>query len=384
MKKRITIHTGNISIGGQEKMMVEFLKILSPKKYDINLFIEEDKGEENYYQKDIPEYVNYKFLTSKKFMDSLLEQKKSRKIIDKIKYSFNLKKKKNIAIKEFSKEIENSDLIIDYNLGLLRNIHKLNLKKAPIIGWSHLGNGERQKRKQKENNMLRYNSVVTINTEMEKGFIENYGKKGLTVLRIDNFIDEDIVMKKAEENYNENIGRFILSIGALTQRKNYSELIKAYNLYLQSSESDINLVIIGEGEERGNLESLIKTLKLEERVFLLGRKTNPYPYIKGSELFILPSKGEGFPVVLMEAMTLGKMTVAKNNGGNSEVLKDGKYGVLLNNLEEELSDVLDNVFNKNDYRKGYENLSNERAKDFSKDKARKTIEKLINDFRNID
>lgn len=74
-KKNIIIHTGNISVGGQEKMMIEFLKILSPEKYNITLLIEEDKDHENHYEKYIPNYVKYYFLTSKEFIKKLLLQK---------------------------------------------------------------------------------------------------------------------------------------------------------------------------------------------------------------------------------------------------------------------------------------------------------------------
>lgn len=377
MKRKIIIHTGNLSIGGQEKMTMEFLKILSPQKYDVKLLIEEDKGSENYYEKEIPKYVKYDFLTSKKFMDKVLSQKKSRSILDKIKYSINLRRKKNIAMKKFNKEIKGADLIIDYNLGLLRNIHKLKDKKIPIIGWSHLGNGTKQKRKQKEENMMKYDAIVTINEEMENGFKNNYGKKGLDIFKIDNFIDEELVFQKSQVSYNEKLGTYILSIGALTERKNYIELIRAFSKYISLENSDINLVIIGDGDQKSLLENEIEKLNLKNRVFLLGRKINPYPYIKNSELFILPSKAEGFPVVLMEAMTLGKLVIGKINSGNVEVLKNGKYGILLDNLENELPKVLNEIFRDENFRRKYELLSLERARDFSKEKARENIETLL-------
>ncbi len=76
MKRKIGICTGNISIGGQEKMLIEFLKVLSPEKYDLALFIEENKGEKNVFQKDIPDYVNYRFLTSKNTMNRIEKNRK--------------------------------------------------------------------------------------------------------------------------------------------------------------------------------------------------------------------------------------------------------------------------------------------------------------------
>ncbi len=100
MKKRIIVHTGNLSIGGQEKMTIEFLKVLPRENYDIKLIVEEDKGEENYYAKEIPNDINYEFLVSNKFMQSLIKQKKSKNIFNKVLYSINLIRKKNKAIKK--------------------------------------------------------------------------------------------------------------------------------------------------------------------------------------------------------------------------------------------------------------------------------------------
>ena len=94
MKKKLGIHTGNISIGGQEKMLIEFLKILSPEKYEIELYIEEDKGDKNYYEKEIPSYVHYQFLTEKSFMRKLEYYKNKKNIFYRIIYSYLLRKKR--------------------------------------------------------------------------------------------------------------------------------------------------------------------------------------------------------------------------------------------------------------------------------------------------
>ena len=64
MKKRLLVHNGSISIGGQEKMLVEFLKALSPEKYEILLLVEQNIGDEKSYIEEIPEWIRYSFLTS--------------------------------------------------------------------------------------------------------------------------------------------------------------------------------------------------------------------------------------------------------------------------------------------------------------------------------
>ena len=379
MKKRIIVHTGNLSIGGQEKMTIEFLKVLPRENYDIKLIVEEDKGEENYYAKEIPNDINYEFLVSNKFMQSLIKQKKSKNIFNKVLYSINLTRKKNKAIKKMGGGgVEDIDLIIDYNMGLLRNLHKLK-KKCPVVGWCHLGNGEKQKSRQKEENMMLYDFIITINNEMKEGFEKNYGKKGIKIEKIVNFLDDNLVRKRAEVEINENFGEYLVSVGALTERKNHKELINGFNNYLKNNETALNLVIIGEGKERINLENQIKKLRLEKRVFLLGRRENPYPYIKNSKLFVLPSHFEGFPVVLMEAMILGKMVVAKSNGATREVLnsKMDSYGILVENIEETLQYVIKEQLEIDSNRKKWEEKSLLRSKEFSQEKAKIKINNLI-------
>lgn len=261
----------------------------------------------------------------------------------------------------------------------MRTLHKIKLHKAiPIIGWSHLGNGKPLKNKQKEKNILLYNTIVTINETMKNGFIENYSHKGVNIVKVGNFIDEDIILEKSKDIISENnLGNFILSIGALTERKNFSQLIETFHFLINQYNVNTNLVILGEGPQRNSLETLIKELNLTERVFLLGKKLNPYPYIAKCEFFVLPSLEEGFPVVLMEAMTLGKMIFAKNNSGNDEVLSQGQYGILSDNITENFPSLFYKAISNKDFKDKYEKLSLKRSKDFQKKRAKITIENTI-------
>ena len=144
MKKRLLIHNGSISIGGQEKMLVEFLKALSPEKYEILLLVEQNIGDEKSYIEEIPEWIRYSFLTSQNFSRSLEKSRHSKNPLKRAWYSFLLREKKRRATREIQKYLDFSDIIIDYNMGLLRNLHKLNLEgkreekmKVTVVG-SHL------------------------------------------------------------------------------------------------------------------------------------------------------------------------------------------------------------------------------------------------------
>lgn len=374
--KKIIIHTGSLTVGGQEKMLSELLKILNYEKHEILLLIEEDYGDKNIYEKNIPNCVTYKFLTPKKFMQKLEKYKKNKSLYSKILYSLMLKIKKKIAIKNMKKYLNFSDIVIDYNFGLLRHCNKLDLEKKKLIGWCHAGLGEKLKNRKKEKNRRCYTEIVTINEEMKKSYEENLGKYGIKVHKIPNFLDEKIIVEKSKEKIEENLGEYIISVGALTKNKNNISLIYAFKELVDLGIKE-NLVILGEGKEREKLEKAIKSLKLEKRVRLLGVRENPYKYIKKSSLFVQCSFSEGFPLVLLEAMILGKAVVSTENCGSKEVLKNGKYGIIVKNEIEKIKEGIYSLLTNNDLKIKNEKLSLERSKEFSLEAGRKKMEEFI-------
>lgn len=120
----------------------------------------------------------------------------------------------------------------------------------------------------------------------------------------------------------------ILSAGRLTRQKNYAVLIKAFAEVRKNL--DCRLMIIGEGEDRLELEKLITKLKIEDVVSLPGYTDNPYSYIKRASLFVISSDWEGLPFVLVEAMAFGTPVISTDcPSGPSEILANGKYGSLV-------------------------------------------------------
>lgn len=375
MKKKLLIHNGNISIGGQEKMLMEFLNILDSKKYEILLLIEENNGKRNDYIDRIPKWVDYKFLTTEEFMNKIEKYQSSKNFLEKLYYSHLLKLKKKISLKELKKYLNFSDIIIDYDMGLLRNLHKINLQNKKIIGWSHAGSGELLRKKQKRENVNKYDCIVTINETMKNGYLKNYNNK--EVIKISNFLDFDLIEKKAEEKLEKDYGKYIISVGSLTENKNHKLLINAFKILKDKYKVSEKLLIAGEGRERENLEKQIRELNLENDVLLLGQKENPYKYIKNSELYVISSKDESFSLTLVEAMFLKKLVISVKSNGPIEILKNNKYGVLVENNANEMAEKINYYLENKNERKKYEELGYERAKDFSKENGKKVIEEFI-------
>lgn len=132
---------------------------------------------------------------------------------------------------------------------------------------------------------------------------------------------------------------FILAVGRLTGTKRFDMLIRAYAL----GNFKLPLVILGEGPKRAELQALINSLGLAERVLLPGFLSNPYSVMARATVFVLSSELEGFPNSLVEAMAVGRPVIATNcHHGPSEILDEtvmpditgvhhGKYGMLVPN-----------------------------------------------------
>ena len=120
----------------------------------------------------------------------------------------------------------------------------------------------------------------------------------------------------------------ILGVGRLTAQKAFDVLIESFCQVRKSQRA--RLLILGEGEERPRLEALIKRLGLEQDIALPGFVSNPYPFMAQAALFVLSSRWEGLPTVLVEAMSLRTAVIATDcPSGPREILRGGQYGPLV-------------------------------------------------------
>jgi glycosyltransferase involved in cell wall biosynthesis len=124
-----------------------------------------------------------------------------------------------------------------------------------------------------------------------------------------------------------NDKKFILAVGRLNYVKGFDILIDAFS---KIQKQDIDLIILGEGNEFHNLKNQIDNLNLLNRVKLLGFKSNLQDYYSQAKLFVLASRNEGYPGALIEAMSFGCPCIAVNcEFGPSEIIKHGENGILV-------------------------------------------------------
>jgi len=120
----------------------------------------------------------------------------------------------------------------------------------------------------------------------------------------------------------------LIAVGRLQMQKDYPTLLHAFAQVRKNR--PVRLLILGEGKERSMLEELINELGLEQDISLPGFVMNPYAYMARASLFVLSSRWEGLPTVLIEALCCGTPVVSTDcPSGPREILRDGKYGQLV-------------------------------------------------------
>jgi len=163
------------------------------------------------------------------------------------------------------------------------------------------------------------NAVSKIFKELE--IDENF--KSNQILKITNPIDVEHTQMLANLYEADITEPFILSVGRVVPGKNLTLLVEAYSYARKEYNVRHKLVIVGDGSDMPLIQKRVRELSLENEVYFKGQLTNPFPWMKKAELFILSSKFEGLGMVLLESMACETKVVAtKSRGGVADIMKD--------------------------------------------------------------
>ena len=397
--KTIVISSGDLTMGGLQKILVEYLKLIDKNKYRIVLLIANDYGKKNLFLEEIPKNVEIQFVRPYNLVSKIAELSKKRKILNRVLLKgYRHKSKrvfKSIFLEKLSK-LGKINLIIDFDGGLKSVLN--NLKAEKKIIWIHSSI-----RKHKQDNkskisrygeeLKKYDKIIAICKEMKEEIKELYPSLSHKIEYIYNPLDCNNIIEQGNENiekitsYEKELieSDYFLAISRLdVVQKDFETLIEGY-LILKNKGIKEKLYIIGEGDGRVKIEKMIEEKNLTKDVILLGQKQNPYVWIKHSKLFIHSSRYEGLPTVLLEALMMDKFIVSSNcPTGPTEILTNPKVGELFdvgdaNQLAEKVLKVL---YDK-DYQKELLKNIQLKKKEFElseiTEKFHKTIENLCNE-----
>ena len=174
---------------------------------------------------------------------------------------------------------------------------------------------------------------VGVSNDVSNDLRSVYGHKNIVTLYNPSF--KENILHRAKENINhpffETKLPIVISAGRIASQKDFSTLLKAFHLLQQYIDS--RLLILGniyeDDGEFSKLQSLVEKLELKQKVDFLGFVDNPFTYFFKSDVFVLSSKFEGFPNVLIQALACGLQVLSTDcPGGASEILSKGNFGYL--------------------------------------------------------
>ena len=377
--KVLVLH-GHLSMGGEERVLLNVLKNLVELNYDVDLLITWNHKENNLFENEIPKKVNYEFL-----FNNYDGKSKIIKEIYRLRAKLTYLKKVEKIIKE-----KKYDIVIDYSSNLLK-YNNLDIK-VPVFAWIHfsLTFGEKlsaDKIEKYKKQYKKYDKILAICDTMRDEFVEILGMEKNKVELVYNPIDLEAIRKKAETIYKkyENYLKqdYFLQVSRLTEQKQPEHLVDIYYKLKQQGIKE-KLYFIGNGEKIELIRQKIREFNLENDVVLLGQIENPYPFFKNAKLFVHTAKYEGLPTVLLESLTLGTPVVSYDcPTGPKDILgKNSEYGKLipLNDKDTFVKEVYKLMKNDEKY-ENYRKISLVRADDFSLQNNKAKLQALIENIK---
>lgn len=334
-KIKVLFRLRSLEMGGVPRVVLDLLRNLPKDKFEFTLMLNLYQGE---LVKEIPADLKVivvekgkEQMSSNSFVQKmqLIWRRLKLEVYDRfpsILYALKVPEKYDIEVSPGYAEFD-----------MVLNSPNKNSRK---IGWFHtdVGYDKDQKRVLSRIEKMKHFDFMIFGSKQTRQVIDDlYQVKYPKSTVIYNVIKVDEVLKKAElfEHSYETALPVFSSMGRLHHRKGYHTLMKVHKRLLEDGFHH-KIAVIGGGNEMENLKNQQKELAVENSFLLLDSQTNPYPYIKASDYFILPTQSESYPLVIGEVMCMRKPIISTNVGGIAEMIEDGVDGVLIQYDEDEM------------------------------------------------
>lgn len=350
--KKILMVAQTLGGGGTEVALVELINHLDTKKYEITLLL---MDKDTSFIDRIKRKIKIKYL---KFDDMFWHNLVSMntmvgKAIKKANINSSLKIY-DIALKHIYSSVFNKkyDLAIDfYGYGSFTTAivaDKVNASKK--VTWLH--DAKMSWIKNVEEYFDKYNKIFCVSKSVKVSFDKLYPQIDNKSEVFYNLIDKTNIIRKSTEfvphNFKKN--KFnIVSVGRLTEQKGFDIALESAKI-LKNRGLNFQWFVVGEGRDRKKLEKKMRKLNLNNFFFFLGQKANPYPYIKNGNVFVLPSRHEGYGLAVLEARVLKKTVIVSNIPVYKEQIINNKNGLISELNAEDLSNKIMKLYYDSDLR----------------------------------
>lgn len=369
-------------MGGVSVLLDDILKRINLKKFNVDVMVLHNNGD---YLDDLPEgvdviYGSPFFEVVDLSLKEVIKTKNIFKIIKKIYLVFLMKtglikgKIKKERMKCLSKKYD-TEVAFKDGFTALFTAYGDSEKK---IHWLHtdyvMHDCTAKYHNLFEKTFPLFDKIIGISHAVVERFNQVY--PGIQCEVIYNLIDIAKIKKMGEENdIHLGDGINFVSCGRIHEMKGYDRLINVFHrLDDMGLLKHVSLTIIGDGPDFSKVQNLIQEYGLKGKVKLLGRRKNPYPYVKAADAFLMCSRYEPFGLVVLEAMVLGTPVISTEVASIREIMNEN-YGTITENSKEGLIKAIAEVIKNPNYLNKYrENL---KKYNYDCDKIVKEIEDIL-------
>ena len=356
MKVRVFISIHYLEIGGAETSLIGLLQSLDYSKYDVDLFVYSQRGElmgfipkEVNLLPEIPEYTQIE-----RPLKDVIKDGYWRIAFARIKAKLQFRKyvRRNhpsdgsalfqYVFSAVSPYLPLLNYLGEYDLAIsFLNPHNIVLEKVKAkkkAAWIHTDYSRIDVDDELELPVWReFDNIVSISPEVTRAFVGRFPSLESRIIEIENILSPEFVRGRAELIPEEDVSlemkkekgvANLLSVGRFCEAKNYDNVPDICRRIIETG-CQVRWYLIGYGGDEPLIRRKIAEAGMENNVIILGKKANPYPYIKACDIYVQPSRYEGKSVTVREAQILCKPVVITDYATARSQVRDGVDGVIV-------------------------------------------------------
>ena len=368
MKPRIFINMHYMALGGAERALLGLLNALDPERVDVDLFINQHTGE---FMPLIPDHVNLLperrgYNAIERPMKTILKEGQFGVLWGRLKAKWQ-HGRYHRSLKEPYRSFDSSGFqyvadCVDPHLPPLGGIrggaepydlaisflqpHNIVLNKIKAkkkIAWIHTDYSTIHVNAEKELKIWgQFDYIASISPDCTRSFLKTFPSLKDKIIEIENILSSEFVRQQAQglprpfpmeggQREKEESGETVnlLSVGRFCHAKNYDNVPDIARRVVEAGYTDLRWYLIGFGGDEPLIRQKIAEAGMQEHVIILGKKDNPYPYIKACDIYVQPSRYEGKSVTVREAQILYKPVVVTDYPTAPSQIKDGVDGIIV-------------------------------------------------------
>ena len=364
MKKNILIAYPEMMIGGSTTSLLSVLQLLDYEKYDVDLLLDFNQGD---LVEAIPAQVN--LLPHSRKANSLKQEKiknyfRPKFILGKLRSKI-ISKKTGIPIRgeqyiswkdlwQYRKVEKHYDAAISFLEGKQMKFVARHIDADKKIAWIHINYTDAKlDPRYDRDTMCNFDKIVLVSKDCKKAFDDNFPELKERTCIIENILSSNFVQSRGNETIDLKVDKnkinLVTSCRISFASKGLDRAVNALaKLKNEGILQNLSWYVIGDGSDMIKFKNMIYENSLEDIIFPIGSKTNPYPYLKNMSVFFLPSVWEGKPMAVTEGFMMGLPALVTEYSSAREQVRHNVDGYIMENSEDGIYEGLKYILTHKD------------------------------------